>query len=233
MSNGLAPPHSAQFDRALNHSTALEMHRRSRPAFATPSFCCAVTDQTLVHEGGLLPRRNSPAQSDSPKFDDANVVIVQPSRKRARIVDDTDDGYIKVDEDASDNDDDEDSTSSPPSCLNNLPDPLVPISSISFADRDAVNKFLRKRIHDLQQLALKAVLKQWIKSVEPRKQSKYPYVAGKYPPWWPSNIRFKEPDHLHLHGIYARLHYPTPVLTPLETALNCHLSFLASMKMTD
>ena len=61
-----------------------------------------------------------------------------------------------------------------------------------------VAAFLETRFRQLQQLVCKIVAKAWIKVIEPKKQTRYPYNKGEEskPTWWPSNVRHKEPDHL-------------------------------------
>ncbi|KAM0752046.1 hypothetical protein T439DRAFT_379175 [Meredithblackwellia eburnea MCA 4105] len=42
------------------------------------------------------------------------------------------------------------------------------------------------------------ICKIWIKVVEPKKQTNFPYLSGDTgkPPWWPENVRHREPEHL-------------------------------------
>jgi hypothetical protein len=58
------------------------------------------------------------------------------------------------------------------------------------------------RFDSLQQHTCKVVVKAWIKVMEPKKQTRYPYNKGNEgkPPWWPSDLRHKEPDHLVKSG---------------------------------
>lgn len=76
-------------------------------------------------------------------------------------------------------------------------------------DRKEVIAILGRRLDQMQQLACKVILKAWIRAIEPKKQSNYPYVASDkkkkqeaekngmkkrtkskdgplVPPWWPS-----------------------------------------------
>lgn len=64
-------------------------------------------------------------------------------------------------------------------------------------DRE-VNNFLFNCFDELQQIPCKLLAKQWIRVIEPRKQSRHPYNRGEKskPYWWPTNARHKEPDHL-------------------------------------
>ncbi|KAF8244764.1 hypothetical protein K440DRAFT_6127 [Wilcoxina mikolae CBS 423.85] len=65
-------------------------------------------------------------------------------------------------------------------------------------DEDAVTTFYMTRLRQMQQLMCKVVAKAWIKVIEPKKQSNFPYNRGNEskPAWWPENVRHKEPDHL-------------------------------------
>jgi hypothetical protein len=68
---------------------------------------------------------------------------------------------------------------------------------------DEVTTFLETRFRQLQQLCCKSVAKVWIKVIEPKKQTRYPYNRGEEskPDWWPSDVRHKEPDHLMKPGM--------------------------------
>ncbi|VEU22448.1 DEKNAAC103602 [Brettanomyces naardenensis] len=61
-----------------------------------------------------------------------------------------------------------------------------------------VNNYLFNCFEELQQIPCKLLAKQWIKLIEPRKQSTHPYNKGEStrPSWWPDDARHKEPDHL-------------------------------------
>ncbi|KAH7377993.1 hypothetical protein BKA64DRAFT_714496 [Cadophora sp. MPI-SDFR-AT-0126] len=66
-----------------------------------------------------------------------------------------------------------------------------------------LEKFYRARLIELQSTPCKILAKAFVKVVEPRKQSRYPYSKGQInaPPWWPAlsgtnSVRHKEPDHL-------------------------------------
>lgn len=51
---------------------------------------------------------------------------------------------------------------------------------------------------NIQQIGCRAIAKSWIKEIEPNKQATYPYKNGarSRPPWWPTDIIHKEPDHI-------------------------------------
>jgi hypothetical protein len=63
-------------------------------------------------------------------------------------------------------------------------------------DREAVDGFYDNTFHCVQQLALKAILKAWIKIWDPNKQKQHPYTLGVRPDYWPESIRYQEPDHI-------------------------------------
>nr|AAG38543.1 Ydr124wp-like protein [Pneumocystis carinii] len=70
--------------------------------------------------------------------------------------------------------------------------------SLVIGDTAEVIAFMESRFKQLQQSVCKIVAKAWIKVIEPKKQTRYPYNRGdrSKPSWWPENIRHKEPDHL-------------------------------------
>ncbi|KAJ6088058.1 hypothetical protein N7499_004240, partial [Penicillium canescens] len=81
---------------------------------------------------------------------------------------------------------------------------------ISLSDTHFLRCYYTKVFENLQQTNCRLIAKAYVKLVEPRKQVFYPYngrktVAGKTheltpdetkPPWWPSGVRHREPDHL-------------------------------------
>ena len=85
---------------------------------------------------------------------------------------------------------------------------LVPVQKahqLRIGDSAKVEKFYACRFKDMHQLSCKVIGKAFVKLVEPKKQSHYPYTKGdsKAPPWWPPTtgddnvrVRHKEPDHL-------------------------------------
>lgn len=83
-------------------------------------------------------------------------------------------------------------------------------------DEKEVTKFYHLRFKNLQQLACKVICKIFVKTIEPKKQARYPYTGGaaKAPPWWPltiddNAIRHKEPDHLYKRGM---LYFPSRMI---------------------
>ncbi|ESZ90784.1 hypothetical protein SBOR_8832 [Sclerotinia borealis F-4128] len=74
---------------------------------------------------------------------------------------------------------------------------------LRIGDEDEVEKFYSCRFKDMQQFSCKVMGKAFVKLIEPRKQTHYPYTKGaeKSPPWWPPtfgefSVRHREPDHL-------------------------------------
>ncbi|KAJ5216244.1 uncharacterized protein N7498_002651 [Penicillium cinerascens] len=81
---------------------------------------------------------------------------------------------------------------------------------ISIRDNDFLRRYYERVFQNLQQTNCRVLAKAYIKLVEPRKQLSYPYngrkvVAGETqmldpgetkPPWWPSEVSHREPDHL-------------------------------------
>lgn len=81
---------------------------------------------------------------------------------------------------------------------------------ISVRDKEFLGRYYEKIFLNLQQTNCRVLAKAYVKLVEPRKQVNYPYngrkiVAGKTqqldpdetkPPWWPTGVSHREPDHL-------------------------------------
>ncbi|KAH9200704.1 hypothetical protein LQ764DRAFT_224195 [Zygosaccharomyces rouxii] len=61
-----------------------------------------------------------------------------------------------------------------------------------------VEKYVHGALKLLRQVPCKAIAKAWIKAIEPRKKTKYPYIKGDIakPSWWPHDVEHREPDHL-------------------------------------
>jgi Protein of unknown function (DUF2841) len=80
---------------------------------------------------------------------------------------------------------------------------------IKIGDSEEVWKFYQQRFRGVQQTACKLIAKHWIKAIEPKKQSRYPYTGGEAPPWWPKPwgsardevVTHKEPDHQKKNGL--------------------------------
>lgn len=81
---------------------------------------------------------------------------------------------------------------------------------VSVKDRDILALYYMKAFESLQQTNCRILAKAYIKLVEPQKQVNYPYNGRKIvamaprqfdpemtkPPWWPSGVSHREPDHL-------------------------------------
>ena len=80
--------------------------------------------------------------------------------------------------------------------------PTAPVTQIRIDDTKALDDFYLARLNDLQQLFCKIVAKAWIRKIEPRKQTTYPYKDGALsaPPWWPVDVKHREPDHIRKQG---------------------------------
>ena len=81
-------------------------------------------------------------------------------------------------------------------------------------DKEDFQKFCETTFNDLQQLAMKTILKAWIKDLEPKKQKRYPYCRTDktgHPEWWPAqHVPHKEPDHLSKGGACSSIFNPSP-----------------------
>ncbi|KAI8456836.1 hypothetical protein BY996DRAFT_6412059 [Phakopsora pachyrhizi] len=69
---------------------------------------------------------------------------------------------------------------------------------VRFTDPQSLYQFFSMKFGQLQQSTCKLVSKAWIKVIEPKKQTKFPYRSGNdgKPDWWPEGLRHREPDHL-------------------------------------
>lgn len=61
-----------------------------------------------------------------------------------------------------------------------------------------IQNYLYTAFKLLRQVPCKAIAKLWIKIIEPRKKTRFPYIKGNAgrPEWWPKDVEHKEPDHL-------------------------------------
>jgi hypothetical protein len=90
---------------------------------------------------------------------------------------------------------------------------------VSLGNASLLRRYYEKVFDNLQQTNCRILAKVYVRLVEPRKQVKYPYNGRKTvsgitkqwspdetkPPWWPSEVRHREPDHLHKVGKYSSL----------------------------
>lgn len=77
---------------------------------------------------------------------------------------------------------------------------------LTIGNESEVRAFYIQRFRDLQQSACKVIAKAFVKLIEPKKQTNYPYTKGYdgAPKWWPlpsdrnskDGVPHREPDHL-------------------------------------
>lgn len=97
---------------------------------------------------------------------------------------------------------------------------------ISVRDHDFLVLYYKMVFENLRQTNCRILAKAYIKLVEPRKQVSYPYNGRKFvegalkqfdpdmtkPPWWPSGVTHREPDHLPKVG------KETPIMSTYSTS---------------
>ncbi|KIW38400.1 hypothetical protein, variant 2 [Exophiala oligosperma] len=105
-----------------------------------------------------------------------------------------------------------------------------PALQIRVDDHDKLQRWFKEAFVAMQQVACRIIAKMWIKRIHPRKQSTHPYNGGvprsehrnperTRPPYWPSNVPHKEPDHIGRDDRTSLLvHLLTS--TPLEVITN-------------
>lgn len=81
-----------------------------------------------------------------------------------------------------------------------MPMEIVRMVQIRLGDDEAILSYYDAILRGIQQLALKQILKEWIKEIEPKKQKNCPYKKGIRPKWWPDAAAYKEPDHIKVDG---------------------------------
>ena len=96
---------------------------------------------------------------------------------------------------------------SPTSDVDNDPAPVFTTSKrgLEIGDSEAVWDFYAQRFQCIQQVACRAIAKDIIKEIAPKKQATNPYIKGDSaaPSWWPKpwgrgpkdKVRHREPDH--------------------------------------
>ncbi|CCF56834.1 hypothetical protein KAFR_0B05390 [Kazachstania africana CBS 2517] len=69
---------------------------------------------------------------------------------------------------------------------------------LDLSKKDILINYLSNAFKFLRQVPCKSIVKLWIKFIEPKKKTKYPYIGGDVtkPSWWPYKVEHKEPDHL-------------------------------------
>ncbi|AQZ13476.1 YDR124W [Zygosaccharomyces parabailii] len=91
---------------------------------------------------------------------------------------------------------------------------------LSLNNTSLVEKYVYCALKLLRQVPCKAIAKAWIKIIEPRKKTKYPYIKGNIakPTWWPQDVEHREPDHLQKPD---RLKLMCAILTQVLPKLGC------------
>ncbi|KAJ5982655.1 hypothetical protein N7451_012755 [Penicillium sp. IBT 35674x] len=125
-------------------------------------------------------------------------------------------------------------------------DEMVPITLRS---KNFLRRYYEKIFQNIQQANCRVLAKAYIKLIEPRKHVNYPYngrkiVAGRTrqlspdetkPPWWPSGVSHREPDHLPKAVNTAPLHrcFISECLKPADDPKNVHGISAQRMKEAD
>ncbi|KAH3680536.1 hypothetical protein WICMUC_000267 [Wickerhamomyces mucosus] len=70
--------------------------------------------------------------------------------------------------------------------------------ALDLSNTNNIKAHFRSCFREIQQLGCKLIAKVWIRTMEPKKQTNYPYKNGDLskPRWWPFQVRHVEPDHL-------------------------------------
>ena len=112
---------------------------------------------------------------------------------------------------------------------------------ISVNNRDHLTLYYTEAFESLQQTNCRILAKAYIKLVEPRKQVNHPYNGRKIvsgttrqfdpqvtkPPWWPSGVSHREPDHLPKIGrnpIVLQMYSMFLTISRTHSALGSHSS---------
>ena len=81
------------------------------------------------------------------------------------------------------------------------------MQQLAIGEEAEVERFYFSCFEDMKQSSCKIMAKAFVKLIEPKKQTHYPYTKGdiKTPPWWPdtkgdSSVRHREPDHISKPG---------------------------------
>ena len=140
---------------------------------------------------------------------------VQPSTEPEDVMSTLDDPTIKNESDTDRGDEEE------PDDTDEYVGAGIILEDIRIDDNVRISNIIDARLKQMRQDSCKKIAKEWIKAVEPRKQTKYPYNGGSSkeqsvslygktnpgeftrPPWWCSTqgwkegegCRHKEPDH--------------------------------------
>lgn len=77
-------------------------------------------------------------------------------------------------------------------------------------------EWMQNAFKAIQQIACRSIAKEWIKAIHPKKQSTHPYNGNMprterkspdrtRPPYWPRDVKHKEPDHIDKGRAYTLL----------------------------
>jgi len=98
-------------------------------------------------------------------------------------------------------------------------------------DEEEVEKFYCQRFRDMQQSSCKVIGKAFVKLVEPKKQTHYPYTKGEAqaPSWWPldKKVRHREPDHLLKPGkmlSHFTINLTNTMISRTDTSLGAYIA---------
>ncbi|ODQ66657.1 hypothetical protein NADFUDRAFT_41284 [Nadsonia fulvescens var. elongata DSM 6958] len=74
------------------------------------------------------------------------------------------------------------------------------MSLTSLKSSQEINNYYHQCFRSILQITCKIIAKHWIKAIEPRKQTNFPYKGRNktQPKWWPSEVEHREPDHLKI-----------------------------------
>lgn len=102
-------------------------------------------------------------------------------------------------------------------CAHRTHCPMIPLPLNNIA---VMEKYVHGALKLLRQVPCKSIAKAWIKTIEPRKKTKYPYIKGDIskPSWWPHDVEHREPDHLQK---VDRLKLMCSILTKVLPRLGC------------
>jgi hypothetical protein len=108
-----------------------------------------------------------------------------------------------------------------------IPIEISQTTQIRLGDQEQIMDYYQSIFKGIQQLALKAILKEWIKEIEPKKQKNFPYKKGHddlefRPAWWPKEAKYKEPDHIKVEGQFS---LGTQIISPLTRHRSCYFSY--------
>lgn len=110
-----------------------------------------------------------------------------------------------------------------------------PMRQIEVQETEAITAWMREAFAAVQQQACRLLAKEWIKVIQPKKQSTNPYNGKRAgmenpspeltkPLYWPPSVEHKEPDHLKSPGKLLLVRYMVGCLYPDRTNNSSHTS---------